>query len=59
MKRAVRVGLISYTDPEGLPRYALEGVEIEVHPEHVESFDRLNVLDSDDATPRPRAKKKS
>lgn len=44
VKRTVRLGSMSYVDPGGQVRWADHGTEIDVHPGHVERFDRLNVL---------------
>ena len=44
VKRTVRLGSMSYVDPGGQVRWADRGTEIDVHPGHVERFDRLNVL---------------
>lgn len=49
LKRTVRLGSMSYVDPGGRVRWADCGAEIEVHPDHVERFDRLNVLQVADA----------
>lgn len=49
---------MTYTDVEGVAKYAFDGVEVEVHPEDVERFDRLNVLPSDEAPQPIRATKK-
>ena len=43
-KRTVRVGMIAYRDPAGAVRRAPHGAVVEVHPDHVARFDRLNVL---------------
>lgn len=42
--RTVRLGSMSYVDPDGHVRWADHGAEIKVHPDSVERFDRLNVL---------------
>lgn len=44
VKRTVRLGSMAYVDPDGRTRRADCGSEIEIHPDHVERFDRLNVL---------------
>lgn len=49
LKRTVRLGSMSYVDPGGRVRWADCGAEVEVHPDHVERFDRLNVLQAADA----------
>lgn len=46
-ERTVRVGLMSYVDPEGAHRVALKGAVVEVHPDSVARFDRLNRLQGD------------
>lgn len=43
-RRLVRLGSVHYIDPDGRARWADEGAEVLVHPDHVERFDRLNVL---------------
>ncbi|MFR9767058.1 hypothetical protein [Nocardia sp. SC052] len=43
-KRTVRLGLMSYVDPAGAYRTANEGDTVEVHPDHIARFDRLNVV---------------
>lgn len=42
--RTVRVGSIAYRDPRGGMRRADTGAVVEVHPDDVARFDRLNVL---------------
>jgi hypothetical protein len=44
VERTVRVGLMSYVDPDGAHRYALKGAVVQVHPDQVARFDRLNRL---------------
>lgn len=44
LKRTVQLGSMAYVDPSGQVRRADCGAEVEVHPDHVERFDRLNVL---------------
>lgn len=41
--RTVEVALASYTTPAGASNYGLMGWTVQVHPDDVERFDRLNV----------------
>lgn len=43
-ERVVRLGSMFYVDPGGRPRRADCGAAIQVHPDFVARFDRLNVL---------------
>ncbi|WP_280317294.1 hypothetical protein [Nocardia wallacei] len=43
-KRTVVVGLMTYQRPDGRFRMAYAGDEVEVHPDFLERFDRINVL---------------
>lgn len=49
LKRTVQLGSMAYVDPSGQVRRADCGAEVEVHPDHVDRFDRLNVLQVADA----------
>lgn len=51
--RTVRLGSMAYVDPDGRVRRADCGAEVQIHPDHVERFDQLNVL-QEPATPAPR-----
>lgn len=54
-ERAARLGSMHYLDSDGRYRTASAGDTIQVHPDFVERFDRLNVLlgeSFDDPTPR-------
>ena len=53
-ERTVRVGLMSYLDPDGVPRFAQTGAGVTVHPDDVERFDRHNVLPGDEPEPQPK-----
>lgn len=44
VERTVRMGSMAYTDPEGKLRRADCGAVVQVHPDAIERFDRLNVL---------------
>lgn len=44
IERTVALGLMSYVDENGSHRHAQLGATVQVHPDHVDSFDRLNVL---------------
>lgn len=46
VERTVKIGLIAYRGPDGAVRRAQNGATVLVHPDHVERFDRLNVLPS-------------
>lgn len=50
VKRTVRIGLIAYRDPSGAVRRAQAGTKVEVHPDHVDRFDALNMLLADGRT---------
>ncbi len=47
---------MSYRDPEGVWRHALRGEDIDVDPEHLEAFDKVNDPDkvSTPASPKPK-----
>lgn len=49
VKRTVRLGSMAYVDPDGRTRRADCGSEIEIHPDHVARFDRLNILAGEEA----------
>lgn len=57
-ERTVRVGLMSYLDPDGVPRFAQTGAVVTVHPDDVERFDRLNVLPGDEPQDDPAPKRR-
>lgn len=44
VERTVRVGLMSYIDSDGAHRSALTGEVVQVHPDAIARFDRLNRL---------------
>lgn len=44
VRRTVRIGSMPYRDPHGVRRRADAGTVVEVHPDDVDRFDRLNVL---------------
>ncbi|MEZ5152120.1 hypothetical protein [Rhodococcus zopfii] len=50
VERTVKIGLIAYRGPDGAVRRAQNGATVLVHPDHVERFDRLNVLPSAEAS---------
>ena len=57
MKRTAKLSLMAYTDVDGLDLWAFAGDEIDVHPDHVERFDSLNVLPGEEpAEPEPAKK---
>lgn len=41
-KRTIKIGLASYLNADGLEQFGLFGAEVDVHPDDVERFDRLN-----------------
>lgn len=43
-ERTARLGSMFYQDSDGQYRRALAGETIQVHPDYLERFDRLNVL---------------
>lgn len=43
-KRQVSVTLATYIDVKGFSRFALQGQTVDVHPDHIERFDLLNVI---------------
>jgi len=49
-ERTVRIGGMSYIDPEGRHQFALGGAKVRVHPDNVERFDSLN---GDPSSPVP------
>lgn len=58
-RREVKIPLASYRDPDGLMRYALQGEGVDVDPDHIEEFDKLNGPPQVQATKqrgRPRKK---
>jgi hypothetical protein len=42
-ERVVNLGLATYIDTKGDSRFAMKGDTVDVHPEHVDRFDELNV----------------
>ena len=52
-ERTVAIGLVTYTDPDGLPRFGLQGETVDVHPMHVKRFDGVNGAPPED-TPAPK-----
>jgi hypothetical protein len=42
VKRHVVQPLMSYRDPDGQLRHALSGTDIDVHPDDLEAFDKVN-----------------
>lgn len=42
VERVVKMGSMAYVDPEGRLRRAEHGTTVQVHPDHVARFDRLN-----------------
>ena len=59
-ERTVHIGMTTYTDPDGIPRIALAGETVDVHPDHVKRFDELNGAPPEEKPPPQRrpAKKK-
>lgn len=55
VKRTVRLGSMAFIDPSGRTRRADCGAEIEIHPDHAERFDRLNVLPGESREEAPTA----
>ncbi|NEW33837.1 hypothetical protein GV791_14865 [Nocardia cyriacigeorgica] len=51
VERVVKMGSMAYVDPEGRLRRAEHGTTVEVHPDHVARFDRLNRPQTIDAEP--------
>lgn len=41
-KRTVKIGLATYIDSQKLSTFALEGAEVDVHPDDLERFDKYN-----------------
>lgn len=56
VERTVRIGLMTYTDPDGAVRRALTGAVVQVHPDHAARFDRYNLLPGEQP-PEPEAQK--
>jgi hypothetical protein len=56
-ERTVRVGLMSYVDVNGAHRYALEGAVVQVHPDRLERFDRLNRLPGESEPEPPKRRR--
>ncbi|WP_195126590.1 hypothetical protein [Nocardia puris] len=44
VERTIRPGSMVYIDADGRRRRADHGAVVQVHPDHLERFDRLNVL---------------
>ena len=42
--REIKLGLVTYTRPDGLVTFGQLGDKVDVHADDVERFDRLNVL---------------
>lgn len=63
-ERVVRLGSMVYMDSGGRPRRADCGATVDVHPDYVGRFDRLNVLMGQQpevvepvvSTPKPRGR---
>ncbi|MGY2036614.1 hypothetical protein ACW9HF_15135 [Nocardia gipuzkoensis] len=43
VERTIRMGSMAYIDPQGKTRRADCGAVVQVHPDHIERFDRLNM----------------
>jgi hypothetical protein len=65
IERTVVLGLMSYIGEDGMHRYAQSGAIVRVHSDHIERFDRLNVLQgqapavepvSEPSPPKPRSR---
>ena len=55
-ERTIRMGSMAYVDPEGRLRRAEHGTTVQVHPDHVARFDRLNRPQTLDDEPVAEAK---
>ncbi len=53
VKRQVLEPLVSYRDADGVWRHALQGEQVDVDPDYLDEFDRLNFVNSD-TPPRKR-----
>jgi hypothetical protein len=51
--REVKVGVMSYVNADGLNQFGLLGATVDVHPDDVERFDRLNVVAAPTPEPEP------
>lgn len=40
--RQVAVGMVTYTDPSGVPRFGVQGETVQVHSNDLKRFDALN-----------------
>ncbi|MBF6328737.1 hypothetical protein [Nocardia transvalensis] len=49
--RSVRVGLMTYQRPDGRYRLAYAGDTVEVHPDFLARFDRINVVQGQEPAP--------
>ena len=47
VRREIEHPLISYRDPQGRIRHALQGEGVDVHPDHVKAFDEVNGVSED------------
>ena len=41
-ERLIHIGVASYRNPDGLNRFGMQGETVDVHPDDLERFDRLN-----------------
>jgi hypothetical protein len=56
-ERTVRVGLMTYQREDGRFRLAYAGDTVKVHPDFLERFDRLNVVQGQEPEPEPEPAK--
>lgn len=54
-ERTVRVGLMTYQREDGRYRLAYTGDVVQVHPDFLERFDRINVVQGQAPAPEPEA----
>lgn len=59
IERTVVLGLMSYIDEDGKHRHAPSGATVRVHSDHIERFDRLNVLQGQEPAAEPDPTPKS
>ena len=57
-ERTVRVGLMTYQREDGRYRLAYTGDVVKVHPDFLDRFDRLNVVQGREPAPEPEPAKK-
>jgi hypothetical protein len=53
-KRTIKTGIGTYVNKQGVAEFGFQGDEVEVHADHVDRFDELNVQPGGDEPHQPR-----